>query len=374
LSFLIGHFVSPGVFGEYTLIQSVLGMLTFLSLPGIDLALPKSIAQGFEGSLNLTWKLKFKLSLFGIPILLLFSLYYFFQQKTAIALGLGVGALFFPVLNTFTSYPAFLAGKRLFGKLAIYSSLSSLFFLACVGTISVLFPSTVILIFGYFIALIFPTVLFFNISKQLAQNSKVDTHLTGYATFLTTLSILPWISGNIGSIILERNMGAETLAIFAVASKFLTSVQKNFQVFYKPVTAKLASMDPANFRKTVMVHGVKLVIMGLSLCVTLYVATPFLIRFFFSQEYYSAIWYGQILSLALIPLPLTWVVSDMLVFQKQKLPQIFTSTLPHLIKLFLFLLVIPHFGIVGLIVIILIDRYFEPVLPLYFLYKHSGNK
>ena len=93
-----------------------------------------------------------------------------------------------------------------------------------------------------------------------------------------------------------------------------------------------------------------------------------------AKEYYSAIWYGQILSLALIPLPLTWVVSDMLVFQKQKLPQIFTSTLPHLIKLFLFLLVIPHFGIVGLIVIILIDRYFEPVLPLYFLYKHSGNK
>lgn len=83
---------------------------------------------------------------------------------------------------------------------------------------------------------------------------------------------------------------------------------------------------------------------------------------------------GRLLSLALIPLPLSWMLTDMVMYQKQKKPQILSSTFPQLIKIALYVILIPRFGIIALVGIVLAERFSEPIIPLYFLLKSAHKK
>ena len=371
VSYFFGHFLSKTTFGEYNLILSYLGMLTFLSLPGLDLALTQSVSKKFDGSLIFAINSKFKFSLFGIPILLAISGYHFLQQQNQISTGLLIAALLFPFLNPFSIYPAFLTGKRNFSVLSIVSSLASLVLLS----VSIFyFPKTPLLIFSYMMALIIPAIIGFYYCLRLVKNNTQDKELFRYGSFLTILSIIPWITGNLGSIILGNFINVEALAIYAVASKFLTSVQKNFQVFYKPITAKLASQSNKEHLNTLKTHWWKFFILGIFLSLFLFLLTPILINFFFGSKYQDAIVYGQVLSLALIPLPFSWVVYDMVMYQKRKKPQIIAGVLPQLVKIVLIFILIPRYQIWGLIIIILIERWTEPIVPFIALALSSHKK
>ena len=374
ISYLFGHYVSKQVFGEYTLVLSVLGLFNFLGLPDIDIPLTRSITQGYEGSLGSTVKIKLKLAILGIPFLLGFSVYYFMTSKMQVAQAVLVATLLFPFINTFTSYPAYLTGKRKFVILTLSSILASIFFLLIVAIGIFLIPTTLGLVTFYLIALIIPAYVTFQFcQKYLIKNHRSDPHLLSYGTFLTLLSVLPWISGNLGSVILGTHIGAETLAIYAVASRFLTAVQKNFIVFYKPMTAKVAAQNNREQRQTLNQHWLKMVLLGLILFALLWLMIPFLITVFFTEKYASAIIYGKWLSLALIPLPLNWLVSDIIIYQKKAKTQFVKSTFPNIIKICLYLLIIPIWKIEGLVFLTIVDRFTEPIIPIISIIR-SGDK
>lgn len=373
VSYFLGHFVSPTVYGEYTLILSILGMSTFLGLPGIDLALPKSIAKGFDGSLLLAKKMKQVISLVGIVTLSLFAIYYYRQNQLSVTQGLIIAAILFPFLHSYTSYPAFLSSKSYFAMISFFSSLSSLFFLLTMTIATLHFSNTPGLVAGYLLGLIIPALFFFYVSLRYVQNNKIDPDLSRYGTFLSLLTVLPWISGNFGNVILERSIGLEALAMYSVGSRFLTAVQKNFQVFYKPVTTKLAHSSTHEYMIILKRHAITLFGIGGVLSLSLYITTPFLIRFFFRPEYHQAIEYGKLLSFALLPLPFSWVVSDMLIFKSAKMPLTVSSTIPQAIKLCLMFVIVPTFGVHGIIGVLLLERFTEPLLPLWFLYKSADR-
>lgn len=372
VSYLFGHFVSKEIFGEYNLVLSFFGLLTFLGLPDIDTPLIRSVSQGFDGSLKETVRLRLKLSRLGLPILLGLSVFYSFTHRLSVAVALLIGALLFPFINTYTGYPAFLTAKRKFLLLSTIGILSSLFFLISIAIGVFVMPTTSGLTLMYLIAIIIPALVAYIICNRfLLTNDRIDSNLAPYGTFLTLLSILPWISGNLGNIILGTFIGPESLAIFAVASRFLTAVQKNFVVFYKPVTAKLAAQSSYEHLQSVKLHALKLLFIGLFFSALLWISLPFLITFFFTQKYSDAIIYGRWLSLALIPMPITWVLTDIVIYQKRKKAQVIKSTVPNVIKIILYLIIIPVWKIEGLVFITLLDRYTEPIIPLISLLKSS---
>ncbi len=365
ITYLFGHFVTKKVFGEYNLILSILGMITFLSLPGLDFALIQSIAHGYDKSFNQSMIQKFKFSFLGIPILLGFSFYYFSFRQNSIALSLLIASSFFPFLNAFSNFPAFLTAKKKFLDLALISGFSSIFYFLIILASFRWQSNTVGITVGYLLALIIPSLIGFNYSKRyINKKSRIDRDLPKYGEFITFLSILPWISGNLGNFLLGNAIGVEQLALMAVASRFLTAVQKNFGVFYKPITARLAEQTSTQHLETIFKHSIKLLLIGCLLCLTLWITTPFLINSFFNKNYTQAIIYGQWLSLTLIPFPLTLAYTDMVIYQKLKKPQLIMSFVPNIGKLILFIFVIPRFGIIGLIFIILLERFVEPVIPL----------
>lgn len=371
-SYLFGHFVSKTVFGEYNLVLSILGMITFLSLPGIDTALIPTVAKGKNKSFIQGTQMKLKSSLLGIPVLLIFSFVFFLRNNPNVGKALIISSISYPLLYSFSTYQSFLVAKKKFALQATLASLSSIFFLTMLAIAILSQGSTIQIIIFYLIGMIIPSVVAFQYCRRFVnKKDTIDPDLPSYGTFLTVLSILPWLSGHLGNVILGTLLGVESLAIFTVANRFLNSIQKNFMVFYKPVTAKLAAQTTSQHLETFKNHAIKLVFIGVLLSTVMWLATGPLINFFFTKKYQESIFYGQLLSLALIPLPLSWVLSDMMIYQKRKKVQIFMSIVPPIIKIILYLIFIPLFKIMGLVAVFLLARYIELVIPLIVLLKQK---
>ncbi len=364
--YIIGHFVPRDAFGEYSFALSILGMLTFISLPGMDTALIPSVSRGHDSSYPQAMKYKFLFSLIGTPILLVWAYVYYTRGSIVFPLLL-VSALVFPFFNSFTSYPSFLVAKKQFSTHALFASISSLFYLAIFAIVAFTNPTSFNLLIAYFVALILPYIYFsWHCLRFVKKPSPLDTHLRSYGLFLTGVNILPWVAGSAGSVILGTLLGAESLAIFAICSKFLVSAEKNLIVLYKPITSKLAEQSQKEHTNMLKTHGLKFIGIGIFLSTAAYIITPYFIHFFFPQ-YPDAILYGQFMGLALLPLPIHWVMHDMIVYQKRKSLQLITSVIPDLVKLSLYFICIPLWGIWGLIGVALFDRFLQPFLLYFFL-------
>lgn len=369
LSYLFGHFTSKQVFGEYNLVLSYLSLLTFVSLPGLDTALVATTGKKHDASYSLAVKRKLQFSFLGIPVLLFVGLFYLLHAQTILGLTFVLSALSYPLLNGFSNYPAFLTGKRKFRELALLSTVASIIFLFTHVLGISWYNTTFSLVIAYLAGRIIPDVVGFWYSRRFIIHKKVDQNLLGYGSFLTAVNTLPWISGHIGSIILGSLLGVEALAVYSVSTRFLVAVQKNFVVYYKPVTAKLAAQSSLQHYESLKKHWLKLLLIGCLLALSLFLTTPLLVSFFFTSQYEDAVRFGQWASLALVPIPLSWVLTDVLIYQQKRHAQVAISIFPQLLKILLYFILIPKLGISALIFILLLERFSEPLIPLWTLVR-----
>lgn len=356
-SYVFGHFITKSVFGEYNLILSILSLLTIFSLPGLDTSLTRSVAQGFESSLFRAVRLRFIFSFIGIPILFLLAFYYYRQGQLAIALTLLLSLPFFPFLYSFQSYQAKLVAKQQFGKIAVFASVSSILLALLIILAGITFPTTTALVFAYLIAIILPAMLGFFIANLNSSSVKRDPDLLPYGLFITLNSALAWIVGNLGNIILASILGVSELAIFSVASKLPGALQKAYATISKTVTAKIAGQNRRGQREIILHHWWKFIILGILMCVFLWMLSPLVLRFLFPSGYEDAITYTQWLSLIFIPMPLGWALSDVIIFQKQKKTQVVINTVPSILKIVAYFVFIPNWHTPGLVAIAIIDDF-----------------
>lgn len=364
ISYMFGHYASKSLFGQYNFILSFISLLTIFTLQGLDNALITAVAKGFDGSFQQAVKLKIRCSILAIPIFIGLAIYYLLTKQTNISISLLVASFFFPFLFSFNLFSAFLTAKRKFKTLALFLSLSSILTATAVSLSIFFTESLLIIIIAYIIGILIPSFYAYKYSFRFVKNNRHDPKLFSYSLFLSSVSILPWTSGYLGQILLGALLGFESLATYSAASRFPLNVHKNIFVFYKPVTAKLASQNNKEHLETLTKHWWKLLLWGFILCAFLWLILPFLVNFLFTNTYADSIKYARYLSLGLIPLPLTWVISDILLYQQKKKAQITLFTIPPIIKLILFIILIPFYGINGLVFITVFDRFFMLILAI----------
>lgn len=373
-SFTFGHFVSKTVFGEYNLVLSFLSLLTVISLPGIDSALTRSIAQGYKWSLILAVRTRLLLSIIGVPILLLAAIYYAQQDQWVVATTLLLSTPLFPFLYSFQSYQAQFVAQRQFDLLTFFSSISSILLAVLTLFAGIAIPGTKALIFAYLFSIIVPAFIGFLVAKPRTSPSRRDSDLVPYGLFLTVNSAFPWVVGHAGGILLANTLGVGELAIFSAASKLPSALQKSYATLSKTITAKIAGESTHGQKQIISRHWWKLIILGFVFFIPLWIASPIVIRFLFPHGYGEAATYAQWLSTMFIPLPLSWALSDVIIYQKQKRAQIIINTVPSVIKLIGYFIVIPWLHTPGLVALVIFDDYLVFILYLIAYLYSSRNK
>lgn len=358
IAYSFGHFAPRSVFGEYNLALSIVSLLAIVSLPGMNVSLLRSIGKEYDASLYQAVKAKFKWSFLGVPLLIGISYYYKTRGSDVFPSLLLVMALLFPWMNAFQATQSFFVGKKRFDLQAKYSSISSVLTAGLVSLLVITTNNLTLIMLGYFLGIILPSIFSFIYSKQLIKNKKIDKELLPYGYFLTGLQILPTAAAQLSNILLAAILGVDKLAVFSVATKIPGMVQKNFDVFYKPVTAKLANQSIKQHRLTLKTHLFKFVISGILMFGVIWIFLPTIISALYGKQYFEAVNYARLYSLALLPMPIIWLFGDIMNFQKLKKPIAVISTIVPVAKLIAYVIVIPRWQITGLIVIMLAERIF----------------
>lgn len=360
------NFVSKEVYGTYQYITSLVALFTVFSLPGINTALTRSIAQKKEGTLKLAVKAKLKFSLMGSLILCSISLWYLGKGNTELGVPILIGALFFPFHNTFNVFGSFWQGKQRFNLRSKYTVLSA--FLSAVILIPVIYftenPS--LIIFAFFLSHSLFDGLFLKKTINSTSNADIDDSAILYGKHLSAMRALNSIAQHLDRIILWQFLGPIEVAIYSFGYLPVSKIKQLCPVSVLSLP-KLSGKNIKNSKPGIVSKFIKLFIIMIPIVAAIVFAAPFIYRLIF-PGYEASIPYFRVLSLILLLTPFQLLHSALTAGKKQRELYIIYLVTPA-VKILLFLGLVPLFQTWGIVFSILISSAVSGVLNLYYFLK-----
>ncbi|KKQ89807.1 MAG: Polysaccharide biosynthesis protein [Candidatus Curtissbacteria bacterium GW2011_GWC2_38_9] len=368
--FFFTRFGSKEDFGAYNLILSISALASVFSLPGVATAVIQSVASGFDRSYFVGLRLRFFFSITGSFFLMTLAYYYFLKQAEALSVSIFLVALVFPFLNTFGTYDSLLSGKKLFRNQSISSvSISGI---VSLGTIVAIFLklNVIFIIFTYFFLTTVLNIFFHSFfTKYLSKDSQTDSKFKEYSYFMSFISGLSLVAANLDKILLGSLSGFSSLAIYSTALLIPDGITRNLKAFMGIYTVKLAGKSSLENKKVLAYYYLRLILIGFILSFALWFTLPFLIPFLFSAKYVEAVGFARLISITLILSPIVTALSSAVVFEKRYKDTLLFNIFPQGIKILLYFILIPSFGILGIVFSLMFERLISVSLLTYIVFK-----
>ncbi|MBL7199907.1 MAG: oligosaccharide flippase family protein [Anaerolineae bacterium] len=228
-AYVLGNWVSPSVYGAYSYVTSVLGMMVLFTLPGINSSIVRSVAHGYEGSLVLGTKRRLRSSCLGAAALLALGSLLALQGRQEQGYGLAASAILFPFAYSTNGYLAYLQGKKRF----VHYTICNLCVSAAITTATVVVALVVqqflpILLANLFVTAAANTLCLLVVSRRI-ENREVDEGFVKFGTRLSILSVLGSVSSYADRVIIGTVTDMESLASYNL-SRVLTDLIRSLGV------------------------------------------------------------------------------------------------------------------------------------------------
>lgn len=360
------RWIPKKTFGIYQYVLSVVAIFGIFTLPGMSQALTRAIARKKEGMLWLCYKTSLKWATIGIAGVLLVSLWYFLHHNFILGASFLIASFLFPVPRISNFAFGFWQGKKNFDIRA--KSLMVINTLEAATFIPVLFfTNNIIIIFiAYFISRAIFRSLFFRFTLNKIKNQEIDKETLPFGKHLTLMQAIGLFAQQIDKIIIWQFLGPIPVAIYSFAQVPLQKIQGLIPI--SPLALpKLSEKSIKEIKKGIFKKFLKLFLVSIPLTAFLILIAPLIYKILFPQ-YIESIPYFQVLALTLVFLPFS-LLSTSFVAEMRKKELYITSVISPILKIILFLILIPFYGIWGIIFAILITQVCSSALTLYFFKK-----
>jgi len=372
-SFLIlmafARFATKEVYGAYQYIISMSAMIGLILLPGLDIALIRSVAQRKEKTFFLCEKEKLKFGVLAFSVFLIISLWYFIHKNFELTLSFLFAGIFLPLLSIFSLYLAFWQGRKRFDLQNKYFVAHNLLAALILISFIILKPKIAYIIFGYFFAFTFSTFLFWLLTrKEINRKTEEDKEAISYGKHLTIMSIPGSVSAQIDNVIMWQFIGPVQVAIYAYALRLVERISEliPFSALAFPKMAE-KNLKEDRVKRSIFDKFLKLFWFSIPFTIFYILFCPIFFKIFF-PAYKESIIYSQVLALTLIFSPFSFLSTAFLAEVKKRELYILNFA-PQILKIILFFILIPLFGIWGGVSSILISQIFFSALTLYFFQK-----
>jgi len=364
------RFLPKQTYGTYKYIISIIAILSIFSLPGIDIALIRTVARGYKKVLTACAFVKLRWSSIGVTIGLLISGWYFWHHNFYLGLSFLIASILLPFFYTFNLFYFFWQGEKRFDIQQKYIIFVN-FFAAIVLIATIFLTNNIaLIILIYFLSHTIFEAIFFKITlKKITNqelNKEIEKETISFGKHLTLIASINIFSQQLDTIIIWQFLGPISVAIFSFAQAPIQKMQGLIPV--APLALpKLSKKNIKEIKKEIWGKFLKLFFIFLPMAGLLILIAPLLYKILFPQ-YLQSIPYFQALSLiiALIPFSLisSSLVADMRVKSLYKL-----SLFIFLLKISLFLILIPLYGIWGIIYAIITTKLLGSLFTLYLFKK-----
>ncbi len=321
--------VDPEVFGQYNVVQSLMGIVGVFCLAGLGESLSISAAKRYDGNLSKILRIRLVGSLVAGLALVGVGLYYQSMQP-GLAAGIFLAAILFPLYKLREFWPSWINAR---GKLNLLAVLRITASVLTVATLAVLIfakqTSLTALLAGTMIAaslLSLGVVLYMFRSRE---NRVVDkkTIKYGYHTTAATLFSTLIITDKI---IINHHLSATDVAVYSIAMIFPVQITALYSIFNSLL---MPNLYKANSVKDAWKYlKPKMALLFILFCFTGiagFILMPIVIPMIFSERYVEAVPYGKWmwLSLSLVA-PATYLGNILRAQQKKAFVYIFSICQP----------------------------------------------
>ncbi len=280
-TWFLTNYLNKEVYGYYSYVQSILGMLSVFTLPGYYNAVIKSTARGFHGSLLKSAKKRLSFSLLGSLLLVSISIYFWSMGDAKRAYGLLIGSAFLGLAFGLDDFRAFLNGRKKFALFTLYHVALQAFVTA--ATIGAL------LISGNYLHILTANLatrgvgqlICLLLSNKTRENDKVEEGFTEFGNKLSVLSALGTVSFFLDRVLIGTFYSAALMADFNLATILTNPLRNIGVVINRLLFPKMVNLKGRDFALKTFYKAFYLLAALILVGITYYILIPFLLRLFF---------------------------------------------------------------------------------------------
>lgn len=343
LSIIIIRLAGKELYGEFLFILAIIGVFGIFSVSGVRGTILKAVSQGHDRTYYEGTKFSFLRSLLGVPIVLLIGGYfYYFAQKPDIARSLIIISAFFPFFSSLKTWSYFLQGKSQFKKLTVYNVIQVTVELPIMALVT-FYTNHLTVIAVSFVAI---ETIFYGIYTYITVrsigNDGVDDNWRRQSYTYTIMDLSSIVFGKADIAIMGFFLSPGSIAIYGL-------VMKIAEVFFMIIKSTITGILPSLYKATTIQvnHFFKYAAASVLMPLVLLAFIKYPILLMYGSELNEAILYAQIY-LFVIPIYFLAMLSNFFLIKEKLLEMIlFNKSLVTIGVLFLYILLIPLYGILG---------------------------
>ena len=366
LSITFANLFPKESFGTYKFVLSMVSILAIFSFTGLSTSVIQSAARGFGGSLrqgfriNLKWSIGMFLGGLGL------SVYYYLNGNALLSFSFLLAGILSPITVSASLYGAYLMGKKDFKRGTFYGMVRNIVPAVALIVTLVLSRSLPIIITVYFfIGALVPLLLYYKTLRAYKhENKKEDPKLVSYSGHLSAMDIIGNFAHYLDKILIFHYLGAVPLAIYAFAIAPVEQLQGGKKILSTLILPKISGRSFEELQKSTPRKALILTVYALLLALVYALLAPHFYKFFFPQ-YLDSVLYSQVYSLTLLAVFGT-MFNETLIAHKKKKEMYLHRTIVPIVQIALFFILLPLYGLMGLIVTHVIIRSLSGLLGYYF--------
>ena len=346
------NFLPKELYGTYKYLLSLVASITFLALSGINTAVAQAVSRGQHRALEYAVRFQLKWNLMFISVGIAIGGYYLYNGNSLFAYAISLLCIEWAISSALNTYGPYLAARKQFKKVALYSFVSAFFYGICMLIAVFATDSLFILISVYVSASLIPVFIIYRITLRSVHGPELSREqksaLLRYAGHLSLVNIVPTVAQSIDKILAFQYAGPAALATYAFASVGPDRVRGWLKsvggiIFPKLAERSLAEIDRVFYRRVLQA-----ILVGCAAAAAYSTAAPYVFQVFFPQ-YIESVRYSQVLSLSLIGISAAVYIGQVVTAHKL-LGIIYRGSLAvHGGKIILFIVMGYLWGIWGLI-------------------------
>ncbi len=349
LAIAFANLLPKETFGIYKYVLSIASILSIATLSGMNTAIVRAIAKGYDGTYAEALQTKIRWGMWGGLAGLFISLYYYLNGNIELTISFLIVSLFTPFMDSLNLYSAYLNGKKDFKSISNYGMSIKILSSLSIFILLLFTSNLLILLFVYFLSNTLLRLLFtiLTAKKHKTDTIKKDNETISYGKHLSLVNAVNTGATQIDSILIFQFLGVVELAIYSfamVVPEQIKSFLKNINILILPkFSENKHNITKKDLNKKILIFTAILTpFLAISILVL-----PFVFKIFFSN-YTESVFYGQLLILSMIVFPIGSIgVSYLNAMKKQK--ELYQYNLFSSITLIGFLLLGVNFGLIGVV-------------------------
>lgn len=306
---IFGHFLSQETYGTYQYLLALSVFLNAFTLTGMNAAVTRSVAHGFDGVLRRAVMLQLRYGLIPAFFSILLALYYAYNGNLVLSGGLLILGFTTPITNAFNSYGAFLTGKQDFRRGFLYNALGNVPYYGAIALLAILTKNALpILAANCLVNMIVQFIAYQVTLSRNVTNDADDPEAYRFGLHLSAMNVPIVMLGQVDNLLAFHFIGAAGLAIYSFSTGIPDQLARFFKFIPSVALPRFATNTESAVRGMLLRRVVLLALAGAALAAAYIVSARFIFSLLFPR-YLDAVAFSQLYAIGLLAIPTAMVTA-----------------------------------------------------------------